>query len=72
LIYVDPDWQLRRRFYAGIRARLATGADVVVQENGEWSSPEDFRSMIDDSGLDWVDAIEGRRGFYCVRSRNPS
>jgi hypothetical protein len=72
LIYVDPDWQLHRKFYAGIRARLATGTDVVVQENGEWSSPEDFRSMIDDSGLGWVDAIEGRRGFYCVWSRNPS
>ncbi|HUA28984.1 MAG TPA: methyltransferase [Streptosporangiaceae bacterium] len=72
LIYVDADWRLHRRFYGGVRARLAPGADVVIQENGEWSSPDDFRSMIDDGGLVWVDAIEGRRGFYCIWSRNPS
>lgn len=72
LIYADPGWRLHRRFYADVRARLAPGADVVIQENGEWSSPDDFLSMINDGGLVWVDTIEGRRGFYCVWSRNPS
>lgn len=54
ILYMDPDWTIHRRFYATVRSHLHLGSAVVVQENSTLSSVADFRSMIEDGGLDIV------------------
>lgn len=71
IIYLDPGWKVHRKFYRSLRGRLRPGANVLIQENSDYSSPDDFREMVDEGGLAWVDVIEGARGFYCVWTRNP-
>lgn len=54
LITDDPQWRLHRSFYAGIGKHLAPGGSVLLQENSEGSSPEDFIPMIEAAGLTYI------------------
>lgn len=50
----DPDWRIHRDFFATIGDFLAPGGVIVLQENNRGSTVEDFRQMIEQSGLQIV------------------
>jgi predicted RNA methylase len=50
----DPDWRIHREFFATVGAFLKPGGVIVLQENNQGSTVADFRSMIEESGLDIV------------------
>ena len=54
LRYHDADWQLHRRFFAGIDRFLKPGAMIVLLENNLGSTTETFRGMIEASGFSIV------------------
>jgi 16S rRNA G966 N2-methylase RsmD len=69
LITDDPEWRLHRDFYGQVGDFLAPGGSVLMQENSEGSSPEDFLPMIADSGLShvrtiWFTGGQARPHFY--------
>jgi methylase of polypeptide subunit release factors len=69
MIYMDPGWEIHRRFYSAVAKHLRPGADVIIQENGEFSQPEDFAEMLDAGGLELVRVDDAGRGFYFLWSR---
>jgi 16S rRNA G1207 methylase RsmC len=52
ITYRDPDWSIHRKFYSQVRDHLNPGGRVILQENAEYSSAEDFTAMIQDGGLE--------------------
>lgn len=42
----DPDWSVRRRFYASVKAHMNPGGVVVMSENIRGSDPDVFAEMI--------------------------
>jgi SAM-dependent methyltransferase len=42
----DPDWDIHRRFYAGIARHLRPGGSVLLQENYAGSEDDEFDEMI--------------------------
>jgi predicted RNA methylase len=55
----DPDWQLHRKFYSGIRNFLSPGGSVFFQENALGSTVEDFAPMVRESGGTVVRTLPG-------------
>jgi SAM-dependent methyltransferase len=66
LRYHDADWQLHRRFFAGIKRFLKPGGMIVLLENNLGSTAEAFRDMIAAEGLSivFVRNSEERRTPY--------
>ena len=54
LIYMDTDWKVHRDFYASVSRYLAPDANVIIMENKNVSSIEDFAPMIDGGNLRFV------------------
>jgi len=52
----DLNWDIHRRFFAGVTPRLNKNAIVVLVENGAFSSVNDFMNMAEDSGLLMIDS----------------
>jgi methylase of polypeptide subunit release factors len=50
----DPDWSIHRAFYEQLPPHLAPNGFALIQENNSGSTPQDFRSMIERTGLDLV------------------
>lgn len=50
-ILVDYDWKAHRSFYKNIKELLSDNGKILLQENSFGSSPDDFKTMIDDAGL---------------------
>lgn len=50
-ILVDNDWKAHRSFYKNMKTLLHPKGNIVLQENSQGSSPEDFQDMINDAGL---------------------
>jgi len=46
----DTDWNVRRRFYASVKAHMNPGGVVVMSENVRGSDPAVFEQMIRDGG----------------------
>jgi methylase of polypeptide subunit release factors len=66
-LYQDSGWGTHRKFYEQVGEFLNDAGSIVLVENGDYSSPAVFRSMVDATpGLTWVEAIPGRRQFYFV------
>lgn len=57
LIYMDPAWDLHRRFYRDVARFLRPGGSVLIQENADLSTAETFIPMISAGGLQFVDAF---------------
>jgi len=55
---VDRDFALHRAFYHGIGDHLKSGGSVVFVESSYGSSPQDFATMITESGLRFRGAIK--------------
>ena len=55
---VDREFKMRRYFYHGITGYLNPNGSVVLVENSEGSSPEDFIPMITKSGLRFKGTIK--------------
>jgi methylase of polypeptide subunit release factors len=73
IIYQDPGWLLHQRFYASVRQHLEPSANVVIQENRKFSSPETFRPMLEANGLRLVECApcensEGAQSYFYVWS----
>lgn len=74
LIWQDSDWAIHRRFYRQVRDRLRPGGNVILQENHRFSSPDDFKGLIEESGLDHVGVFDcgpGLEDYYFLWSRLP-
>jgi len=71
LIWQDTAWEIHRRFYRQVRARLRPEGSVLIQENRHFSAPEDFRDMINESGLELIGGYEcaDHDDYYFVWSR---
>lgn len=57
LVTDDPGWRLHRDFYLRVGDFLAPGGSVLLQENSEGSTPDDFVPMLADGGLSRVRTI---------------
>ena len=51
LICNDPEWFVHRDFYSNVGRFLNPDANVIIQENRDRSSTEDFAQMIDSGSL---------------------
>jgi methylase of polypeptide subunit release factors len=51
LIYMDVDWKVHRDFYANVGQFLSQDSQVIIQENKDRSSVEDFEHMMEEGGL---------------------
>jgi methylase of polypeptide subunit release factors len=72
LIWQDSDWAIHRRFYREVGAHLLPGGSVVLQENHRFSAPEDFKELVEDSGLEVVGVFDcgpGYEDYYFLWSR---
>ena len=58
IIYNDPQWVLHRDFYSSVGRFLKPDANVIIQENVDRSSIEDFAPMIENGGLRLVNTCE--------------
>lgn len=54
LITDDPDWRLHREFYRRVGDFLSPGGSLLLQENAEGSTPEDFLALIPEGGLSHI------------------
>jgi methylase of polypeptide subunit release factors len=54
LICNDPEWLVHRDFYSNVGRFLNPDANVIIQENSDRSSIEDFAPMIEKGGLRFV------------------
>ncbi|WP_030895545.1 methyltransferase [Streptomyces sp. NRRL F-5053] len=75
LIWQDSDWAVHRRFYRQVPGRLRPGGNVVLQENHRFSSPDDFKGLVEDAGLEHVGVFDcgpGLEDYYFVWSRLPA
>ncbi len=61
LLYFDENWTVHKRFYASVGRFLKPQAVILIIECVRWSEAEDFRAMIEDSGLVL------RRSFACEK-----
>jgi 16S rRNA G966 N2-methylase RsmD len=63
LISDDPGWRLHRDFYRRVGDLLAPGGSLLMQENSEGSTPDDFLPMIEEGGLSVIRSFwyTGRR-----------
>ena len=63
-LIIDQDWLIHREFYENIGNKLSENGVILIQENKFGSSVEDFREMIECSGLDITDvfAIKQKNG----------
>jgi predicted RNA methylase len=76
----DAEWALHRHFYAHVIRFLTSNASVLLQENYQGSSEQDFRAMISAAGLEYQGAFMHRdpavRGYfdsyYFMWSRSPA
>lgn len=50
-LYLDPGWNVHRRFYAKIKDHLTPSGVIIMQENAYGSHVETFRPMIEAAGL---------------------
>jgi methylase of polypeptide subunit release factors len=67
IIYMDAGWALHRRFYGDVARFLRADANILIQENRDLSKPEDFRPMIEESGLQFAasfDSAADSRIYY--------
>jgi len=66
LILHDPGWRIHREFFSQVVAHLKPGGVIVLQENGEGSTAESFREMIEEAGLEitFVEFAPKRRTPY--------
>lgn len=71
ILYMDPGWAIHRRFYSDVGGFLRPGGSVVLQENSLFSSNGDFREMIEEAGLEWVESVPAERGYYFIWSKRP-
>jgi Predicted SAM-dependent methyltransferases len=55
---LDREFKMHRDFYHGIAGYLKPNGSVVLVENSEGSSPEDFMPMITESGLRYKGTIK--------------
>jgi methylase of polypeptide subunit release factors len=50
-IYIDPEWQIHRSFFAGAKQHLADDGEIVLMECAWGSGLNTFRNMIEEAGL---------------------
>lgn len=50
----DPEWSIHREFFATVKAFLAPGGVIILQENGAGSTADSFRDMIEQAGLEII------------------
>lgn len=50
-ILVDQDWNSHRSFFNNMKLLLADNGRILLQENYNGSTPEDFKEMIETAGL---------------------
>jgi methylase of polypeptide subunit release factors len=50
-ILVDQDWNSHKNFYVSMKRLLSDNGRILLQENANGSSPEDFKDMIELVGL---------------------
>ena len=54
----DPNFEIHRRFYRGVRKFLTPSGSVLLQENGNGSTKSDFELMIAEGGLEIADVFK--------------
>jgi methylase of polypeptide subunit release factors len=59
-IYLDPEWNIHREFYSNIKNNLAPEGVILLCEYLGGSSPESFRQMINDGGLQITNYFKAR------------
>ena len=86
LLYNDVGWRTHRDFYRQVPKYLSGEGRVILQEDASQSSVDDFRKMIEDSGLellgthpcDWAKKHYPSQGtrmypeYYYIESRLPT
>ena len=50
-VYTDLDWQTHLNFFQNIKKNLSAKGIILLQENDQGSTAEDFRNMIEENGL---------------------
>lgn len=51
LLYKDENWENHRSFYNNIGKFIKKDANIIIQENSDWSSVFDFKEMIEINNL---------------------
>jgi methylase of polypeptide subunit release factors len=71
LLYNDIGWCIHRKFYQQVGEYVADDGVIILQEDAELSSVDDFRAMIEDAGLELLGAwpCVWARDYYYVESR---
>ncbi len=59
-IYFDRDWSVHHRFYSQVSRFLRPEASVLIVEDARYSNPSDFKPMIEQAGLKWVDSFDAK------------
>ena len=60
----DLDWNSHRNFFTHIKNHLTPDGVILLNEHMDWSSADDFKEMIDDSGLELTDVFRSERFDY--------
>lgn len=70
-IWQDLDWAVHRKFYSQVSQYMMHNAIVVMIENSQYSSVNDFWNMSWDGGLEMIDSYPaGNPKFYYIILRN--
>lgn len=57
IILFDPNFNIHRRFYRDIHKFLKPAGSILLQEHMESTSIDDFKNMIEESGLKIIDVF---------------
>ncbi len=72
---IDPEWQIHRAFYLGVKAHMKPESAVIMVENANGSSPLNFDSMIREGGgtveavVGGTDILGRKNGLYYLMNR---
>jgi hypothetical protein len=60
----DIKWESHKNFFNNIKSHLMPDGIILLQENYQGSTPDDFKSFIDDAGLQITDCFDSVGTYY--------
>lgn len=60
----DINWEAHKNFFSNITSHLTPDGIILLQENYQGSTPDDFKEMIDNAGLQITNCIDSGKHFY--------
>ncbi|MBI5153350.1 MAG: methyltransferase [Parcubacteria group bacterium] len=69
-LFIDPNWQIHKKFYESVSSYLTKNGSVLFVENLQGSKPSMFFSMINNGGLKYIKTVRHEKPLWKVIIHN--